>query len=261
MKQVIDDMVIGSDEFRINVQTFMNIHTWSFAACNTDTILHLKYALESFADSSRHEMKLIISQEYPYPLHDKFRLHDLLESHRVLTLIIVENPSKVIPKRVLTDLYDSNKKDLLLTNIYNDDINYIQHWIVLSDNISWKLESVQLSWDHPFFCEILHEITLGLYSMTDLLSSEIFPIKYYLTGVGELDQRKLKELRYFYKKLKEYRVFHIIGLYISPGLLGNNTSEYIKLTKENTQQIDLILSSLIWDELQYNKTTLCLLHR
>lgn len=261
MKQVTDNTIIGSDEFQIHVQTFMNLHIWSFIANNNDKILDLKYELQSLTDSGHSEMKLVIGPEYPYPLMDELYLYELLEIHRTLTVIIVENPSRAIPKRVLIHYEDMNTKDLNLTEIEEKDIHYIRHWLFLPDHVSWRWNSIQLSWDHPFFCDILNEITVGLQSMSSVISRVIFPTKCYITGESELDQKKLKELRYFYKKLEEQRLFHTISLYVSPGLLGNDTQDYMMLTKENMERVDLVLSSLIWENRRYCHNTLYLLGR
>lgn len=261
MKQLTEDTVLESDEFLIHVQTFMNLYTWSFVACNKDTIFQLKCALEGLADCSHHEMKLLISSEYPYPLSDRLFLQELLEAHHTLTLIVVENPSKAIPKRVLITHSDGGKKDLDLTEMDENDIRYLNYWIVLPERATWTWDSVLLAWDHPLFCQTLNEIAIGLYSVTGIISRVIFPTKYYLTGKNDLDSSKLKELRYFYKKLKEHRLFHTIRIYVSPGLLENDTNEYMMLTKENMERVDLVLSSLIWDTVQYDHKTLCLSHR
>lgn len=262
MKPLTDsDDVLESDEFLIHVQTLMNLHTFSFIACNNDTIFQLKCALEKLADCSNHEMKLLIGPDYPYPLTDHLLLKDLLETHRTLNLIIVENPSKAIPKRVLLTQLGGDKKDLDLRVIDKNDIIHLKNWIVLPDRAAWIWDSVLLSWGHPFFCQILNEITIGLHSISGILSRVIFPTKFYLTGKGELDPLRLKELRYFYKKLQEHRLFHTIGIYVAPGLLGNDRTDYMLLTRDNTERMDLVLSSLIWDPIKYDQKTLCLLPR
>ena len=174
MKPLTDNpTVFESDEFPIHVQTFMNLHTFSFIACNNDTIFQLKCALEKLADCSNHEMKLLIGPDYPYPLTDHLLLKDLLETHRTLNLIIVENPSKAIPKRVLLTQLGGDKKDLDLRVIDKNDIIHLKNWIVLPDRAAWIWDSVLLSWGHPFFCQILNEIKIGRASCRERVSDTV----------------------------------------------------------------------------------------
>lgn len=259
MKLLEENTILKDDEIQINVQSFMNLNIWSFVAKKYNTIYCLKVALEPFADASHHEMKIIIGPDYPYPLADGFHLHDLLENHRTLTVIIVENPSKAVPKRVLEYISESNTKILNLMNIEEIDINYLQNWVFLPYNATWSWESIKLWWNHPLFCNIMDRITTTLESMIGVLGRVTFPTRIYINGEGEMDNARLKSLRYFYKKLEMNKLFHTIELYISQGLLGNNTSDYMILSKETSKHIDLILSSYIWDTVQYDHKTLCLI--
>jgi len=259
-----ENSILDEDEFIINVNSFMNLHTWSIISNKKHKIYDLKHALINLAESCICEMKIIINPEYPYSLDNELYLYELLEEHRNLNLIIIEMPTKVVPRRLIISIPDSHKKILNLTNIYENDIEYIKYWILPSELNWWDIpnyinywtwEHILISWDNPLFCRILHEITNILWSMSAWISSRMsseIPINYNIISINLDDTQyingnKLKELRYFYMKLENIKMYKNIALNVSPGLLGNTTNDYMKLTKKNMERIDLLLSSYIWD--------------
>lgn len=249
-----DDKLL-ENEILISINSFMNVTTFYFASLPYHNISNLKRCISKETDCDYHEITISIGPEYPYPLGDNIFLHDLLENHRTLSFIVSENPEKVIPKRLIIE--KDGKKCLDLRKAYDSDIcfSYIDKWIVSYG--SYNCKYVILDWEHPLFCKILNLITTSLDSTGYVEEMPYYPHDYFIESSSKgyvMDQDRLKELRYFYTKMGEFKCFKKVSLHVKPSFFGEDgdnednrdDNKYIRLEKENTKKVDLILSDLIW---------------
>lgn len=108
------------------------------------------------------EMCLIIDEKYPYQLIDTLKLEELMSEHRVLNLIIKENPDFMIPSRLkskrnisyLTGEERPYFEVINFRNIYDTDIKYISSWL---DKLNRKL-FIEIDCLHSRFEQIMNII-------------------------------------------------------------------------------------------------------
>jgi len=141
-------MTYDNKNIEIKVNTFMNLECLSFSFLNDNnpTITSLKNEIKKIMNVSIHEQKIMIGENYPYPLNDDLQLSDLLPEHRTLNLFISENPKKCVPKRLL------NNRKLNLEKIIESDLEYIHNWIFIG------YRSIEIYCEHPLFTNILENI-------------------------------------------------------------------------------------------------------
>lgn len=248
-------------EILITINSFMNITTFYFASLPYHSISNLKKYLAKETECDYHEITIFIGPDYPYPLDDKIFLNDLLENHRTLHFIISENPEKAIPKRLLIEKDGKKYLDLRKADDHDICFSYIDNWIVTYGTYNCKY--VMLHWEHPLFCKILNLITTSLDNTGYIEQMPYYPLHYFIDSSKGyiMDQDRLKELRYFYRKMGESKCFNRVALYTKLSFFGEDieeiqdikdiqdiqdTNKYIRLEKENTKKVDLILSDLIW---------------
>jgi hypothetical protein len=242
IRRLTQDVPLKDEEFVINVNSFMGLNEWSFGVNHTHTIWNLKHALVEYLNADVYEISLTIGLDHPYSLRDDLYLHELREDHRTLHVMIKENPTKAIPRRLLI-IQQDEKKVLDLREMRNEDIRYIGYnWIVSYDYSYRGVYRVILSYTNPLFEETLKKIVDTIDSSLDVEERPQYPLHYFIDGVNDENlfiQNRIEALSYFYDTLNRYKNFHRIRLY-----LGIENPKLI--TKEWVKEINHELSEKMW---------------
>lgn len=157
-------------ENTIRINTIFNLESLRFSFDKDDRIYDLKREIGEIMNCSVQEQSIIIDENYPYPLSDELKICDLLENHRLLTVVISENPKKVVPTRLITKRNISYKDDtvipsfkvLNLCNIYDTDIEYIGLWI---DDMKYRV--IEVDYNNVYFSTVMENINQVLESSLD----------------------------------------------------------------------------------------------
>lgn len=198
------------DKNIIRVNTILKIDYLTFSFEDKDTIWHLKKEIGTIMNCAVEEQNLIIGEKYPYPLSNDLYLYHLLEDHRILTVVISENPKKVVPSRLIEKRnisYVTNREVpyfnvLNLKDIYYSDIEYIELWI---DDMKHRL--IEVDYASFYFDYIMKSINDILEKSLDYQPCQIKALVIYNRDINNLCSEKEKLIDEFIYKIQSYNCY------------------------------------------------------
>lgn len=249
MVRVVDhDEHVVHDEnaIALSVTSFMAVHTFHFVATPTDTLLQLRQELAPLLDAHPAELVLRVGPEFPYPLVDNLRIAQLLPHHRALHVMVCENPSVCIPRRLLEG------SELRLERMVEDDLEFLDQFIVRYDFA--HPNSVHLDVCHPLFVQACRAIVKALDTSLEIETRPQYPKKFYFfvgSTIGDdnnneaLTVRLVVALLPWLNFLNEWDFRHVRFFVVGPGLFGVDLDTTIEVTPELVQRFSTPLARLL----------------
>lgn len=205
-----DDHKENNNENIVTVYTILNMEYFRFSFENSDRIYDLKREIGEIMNCNIQEQSIIIGENYPYPLSDDLKISDLLENHRLLTVVISENPKKVVPTRLIIkrnisyvdDTVVPSFKVLNLRNIYDSDIEHIDLWI---DEMNYRL--IEIDYNNVYFPSIMESINNVLEYSLDYKPCLIRSLIIYNRNILNLQELNEKLINDFTDKIKSYNCY------------------------------------------------------
>lgn len=222
----------------IIVSNIFHTYRQSFFVQPDETIWNLRGQVAEELELSPYEVNLHGAPPlFPYPFADSMILGHLHEDHRLVYMIVGEDPENATPSRIIMN----GGEEFDLRHLGPNDIPFLHRWLQLfhrRGGQALRASAVHVSWSDPRLADLLFQLGAPRHRIAYLTDLWIHSDPEH----EEIPDRRsdpqlwshLRQLLHTY--LGAGRSLRIRS---DPGILGNLTPDTIVITPEHLERVDV----------------------